>query len=53
MKTQNLQIYRIQKGDTLNSIANKYSVSPTEILVQNAVTPKQIKEGFYLQIIKK
>ena len=50
MKTQNLTIYKIKKGDTLNSIANRYGVNPTQILVENAIIPRQIREGFVISI---
>ena len=50
MKKQNLPIYIVKKSDTLNSIAQKYNINPTEILIQNSITPKQIKEGTILSI---
>lgn len=53
MKTKNLPIYRVKKGDTLKSIAIKYGVNPTQILVENAITPSQIREGFIISITKK
>ncbi len=48
MKFENLKIYRIKKDDTLNSIAHRYKLSPTEILVKNTIIPSQIREGFYI-----
>ena len=48
MKKENLPIYRVQKGDTLNSIALKYNINPTQILVENAITPSQIREGMII-----
>ena len=50
MKKQNLPIYIVKKSDTLNSIAQKYNINPTEILIKNSITPKQIKEGTILSI---
>lgn len=53
MKQENLTLYRVKKGDTLNSIAERYKISTTEILLQNAIVPKSIREGFVLEIRKK
>lgn len=53
MKQENLSLYRVKKSDTLNSIAERYKVSTTEILLQNAIVPKNIREGFVLEIRKK
>ena len=53
MKYENLTLYRVKKGDTLNSIAERYKISPTEILIQNAIVPKNIREGFVLEIKKR
>lgn len=52
MKLENLEIYKIKKGDTLNSIASRYNVNPTQILIENAITPKQIREGYIIEIKK-
>ena len=41
-------IYKIKNGDTLKSIASKYKINPTEILLFNNITPRQIHEGFIL-----
>ncbi len=53
MKRENLSFYRVKKGDTLNSIAERYKISPTEILIQNMIVPKNIREGFVLEIRSK
>lgn len=53
MKEGNLSIYKIKKGDTLNSIASRYNTNPTQILVENAIVPRQIREGFVLVIKQK
>lgn len=50
MKKENLEIYTIKKGDTLNGIASKYNVNPTWILVENAIIPKQIREGMIIKV---
>ncbi len=43
-------IYLVKKGDSLNSIAKKYNVNSTKILIDNNCTPKMIKEGMVLFI---
>ncbi len=48
-----LPYYIVRKGDTLASIAEKYEISPTQILVENYITPSAIKEGTILSITKK
>lgn len=45
-------LYIVKKGDTLESIAQKYMISSMNILLQNNVTPKMIKEGLILYIAK-
>lgn len=45
--------YIVKKGDTLASIAQKFDISPTQILVENYLTPSSIKEGTILSITKK
>ena len=50
MKIENNQIYVIKKGDTLASIAQKYKVNPTTILISNNISTKMIREGFVLYI---
>ena len=44
------EIYVVQANDTLNSIATKYEINPTIILIQNSITPNLIKEGQILYI---
>lgn len=49
MKIVNDQIYVVRRGDTINSIAKKYGVNPTTILIVNSITPK-LKEGQVIYI---
>ena len=53
MQKSFLPFYIVKKGDTLASIASKFEVSPTQILVENYITPSSIKEGTILSITKK
>lgn len=50
MKIINSQIYEIKEGDSLDSIAKKFGINPTSILLANNITPKQIRKGFVLYI---
>lgn len=52
MQKNYLPFYIVKKGDTLTSIAKKYDVNPTQILVENYITPNGIKEGVILSITK-
>lgn len=44
------ELYTIKEGDSLNSIAEKFNVNPTTILLVNNITPKNIRKGFVLYI---
>lgn len=50
MKKELNLFYTVKKGDTVNSIAQMYKVSPTSILIINSITPKMINEGYVLYI---
>ncbi len=52
MQKNFVPLYVVKKGDTLNSIAKKFNVNPTQILVENYITPAGIKEGVILSITK-
>ncbi len=52
MQKNYLPFYVVKKGDSLNSIAKKFDVNPTQILVENYITPSAIKEGVILSITK-
>lgn len=47
-----LPLYIIKSGDTLASLAEKFNVSPSQILVENYLTPAAIKEGTIISITK-
>lgn len=50
MEIKNNQLYKIKENDTLNSIALKFNINPTSILLVNNITPKNIRKGFVLYI---
>lgn len=50
MKKEKSNFYKIKKVDTLSTIAEKFNKSPTEILIENKISPKQIFEGNIIYI---
>ena len=50
MKITQNELYIVQENDTLSSIAKKYNVNPTSILIINNIPPKNIQKGFVLYI---
>ncbi len=47
---KNKNFYFVTLNDTLNSIAYKLNVNPTKILIDNKISPKDIKPGTILYI---
>lgn len=52
MKKISFQYYQIKKGETLKSISQKFEINSTKILLDNNISPRQIKEGKFI-ILKK
>ncbi len=52
MKKSCNEIYIVEKGDTIGSIAERNNVNPTTILLANNLTPAMIKPGRALYIKK-
>lgn len=52
IKKVSFPYYRISKGENLKTISAKFGVDPTKILLDNNLTPKQIKEGMFILIKK-
>lgn len=52
MKKISFPYYQIKKGETLKSISQKFKINSTKILLDNNISPKQIKEGKFI-ILKK
>ncbi|MBP3619298.1 MAG: LysM peptidoglycan-binding domain-containing protein [Clostridia bacterium] len=46
------EFYQVKKGETLKNISEKFEIDSTKILLDNQISPKQIKEGLIL-ILKK
>lgn len=52
MKKISFPYYQIKKGETLKSISQKSEIDITKILLDNNISPRQIKEGKFI-ILKK
>ncbi|MBP3431488.1 MAG: LysM peptidoglycan-binding domain-containing protein [Clostridia bacterium] len=44
--------YQIKKGENLKTISQKFNIDSTKILLDNKMSPKQIKEGAFI-VLKK
>lgn len=53
MQITHSELYCVQENDTLASIAEKFNLNPTSILIINNITPKNIRKGFVLYIPQK
>lgn len=52
MKKISFPFYQVKKGDNLKIISQKFEIDGTKILLDNQISPKQIKEGMFLYIKK-
>lgn len=52
MKKISFPYYQIKKGETLKSISQKFEIDSTKILLDNNISPRQIKECKFI-ILKK
>ncbi len=50
MQIINQELYCVKEGENLNTIAKKFNVNPTTILLVNNISPKNIRKGFVLYI---
>ncbi len=46
------EYYQLKKGENLKIVSQKYNIDSTKILLDNHMSPKQIKEGSFI-ILKK
>lgn len=44
--------YQVKSTENLKIVCEKFDISPTKLLIDNNLSPKQIKKGVFL-IIKK
>lgn len=44
--------YQVKSGENLRTISQKFGIDSTKILLDNCLTPKQIKEGMFI-VLKK
>ncbi len=44
--------HQVEKGENLRILSEKYHVDSTKILLDNGISPRQIKEGMFLLIKK-
>ena len=44
--------YKVKKGENLKIVSKKFNVESTKILLDNNLSPKQIKEGVFIKIQK-
>ena len=50
LKKISFPYYRVKKGETLKSVAEKFDVDATKILLDNSIAPREVKEGVLLKI---
>lgn len=44
--------YQLKQGENLKTISQKFNIESTKILLDNNLSPKQIKEGVFILIKK-
>ena len=44
--------HQVKKGETLRTLSQDYGIDATKILLDNSMSPKQIKEGVFI-VLKK
>ncbi len=44
--------YQVKKGENLKTISQKFDIDSTKILLDNNMSPKQIKEGVFVILSK-
>ena len=52
MKKIPFPYYQVKKGENLKTISQKYNIDSTKILLDNNLSPKQIKEGIFIVLNK-
>lgn len=44
--------YQVKKGENLKIVSQKFGIDSTKILLDNQMSPKQIKEGVFILLKK-
>ncbi len=44
--------YQLKQGENLKTVSQKFNIDSTKILLDNNLSPKQIKEGVFILIKK-
>ena len=44
--------YQVKKGENLKIVSQKFGIDSTKILLDNQMSPKQIKEGAFILLKK-
>lgn len=52
VKKVSFPYYKVKKGENLKIISKKFNIDSTKILLDNNLSPKQIKEGILIKIQK-
>lgn len=52
IKKTTFPYYQVKKGENLKTLAQKFDIDSTKILLDNCISPRHIKEGAFI-IIKK
>ncbi len=52
MKKIPFPYHQVKKGESLKTLSQKYQIDSTKILLDNNISPKQLKEGVFI-ILKK
>lgn len=50
MKKIPFKYYQLKKGENLKIVCQKFNVDSTQILLNNQMSPKQIKEGVMIKL---
>ncbi len=52
LKKTTFPYYQVKKGENLKTVAKKFGVDSTKILLDNQISPRMVKEGVFLVIRK-
>lgn len=52
LKKISFPYYRVKEGENLKIVAEKFGVDSTKILLDNSLSPKQVREGILIKISK-